>query len=101
MFHGLLVLKSCLSQHGRSDLSLCYQILKILGTLPISSRNTIVDNKMDDAVSKMVGEVREAEIAQTAKELLETWAALPLIYKIPKRLKSVNEVSRFICLYLT
>lgn len=70
MFHGLLVLKSCLLQHGRTDLPLCYQILQVLSKLPISSRNSIVDHKVDETLTKLL-DLEELEIVDAAKTVYD------------------------------
>lgn len=72
VFHGLLVLKSCLghfSQLAKINVPMCYQILKCLRDLPIATRNSIADHKLDEIVSKLLT-VNESEVVQMAKDVI-------------------------------
>ncbi|KAI8814863.1 hypothetical protein BJ742DRAFT_192691 [Cladochytrium replicatum] len=83
-YHGLLVLKQCLVHYLKSDAMICSQVLRVLTMLPIWSRNSVVDIKLEETVEKLM-ENCEADLAHNAEQILCTWKTLPIVYKIPKR----------------
>ncbi|KAI8812340.1 hypothetical protein BJ742DRAFT_54709 [Cladochytrium replicatum] len=86
-YHGLLVLKQCLVHYFKSDAMICSQVLRVLTMLPISSRNSVVDIKLEEAVEKLMDNC-EADLAHNAEQILCTWKTLPIVYKIPKRIQT-------------
>ncbi|KAJ3414588.1 histone methyltransferase set2 [Chytridiales sp. JEL 0842] len=86
--HGLPVLRSCLAHYLKTDSTLCHRVLRICKTIPAASRNSIVDSKIEDSIIKLKEMAINDEITSLADELLEGWAQLPTVYKIPKRLAS-------------
>ncbi|KAJ3188104.1 histone methyltransferase set2 [Irineochytrium annulatum] len=94
-YHGLSVLKCALAYYvnvKKDYPHITYEIIRLLKVLPISSRNSIQDCKIEEVVSKLV-DFPNYQTAQTSKDLLETWKELPMIYKIPKRVASEVAVS--------
>lgn len=86
--HGLVVLKNCLIAHMDSKTICRQQILTVLKCLPIGTKNSVL--KLEPLVEKMTDlETFGYEVSTLAKELLDSWAGLQLVYKIPKR-----EISR-------
>ncbi|ORY52994.1 hypothetical protein BCR33DRAFT_711392 [Rhizoclosmatium globosum] len=93
-YHGFSVLKSCLAQYCKSNVSICFQTLRILKNMPPVSRNMIVDSRIEDVVSKMADpENSAAVVAESAKELLETWGQYPTVYRIPKKVTQPSGTS--------
>ncbi|KAJ3215406.1 histone methyltransferase set2 [Dinochytrium kinnereticum] len=86
-YHGLAVLKSYLMHFAKTDSNICHETLRILQALPISSRNTIIDNQLEEAVTKLT-QHPQYYVVNSAKELLDVWAELPVVYRIPKRINS-------------
>ncbi|KAI8846066.1 hypothetical protein BC829DRAFT_491527 [Chytridium lagenaria] len=88
-YHGLPVLKSFLMHFMKSDANVCHETLKTLVSLPISSRNSIVDHQIEEVVMKLTDHP-QFYVENTAKELLSQWSQLPTVYRIPKRANSEN-----------
>ncbi|KAJ3239070.1 histone methyltransferase set2 [Chytriomyces hyalinus] len=86
-YHGLLVLKSCLVHHCKSNVSICYQIMRILKIFPPVTRNSIIDCKIEDVMRKFVDPENghPPSIVESAQELLDTWATYSTVYRIPKK----------------
>jgi hypothetical protein len=92
-FHGLIVLKNCLSAHIESKTICRHQILVVLKMLPIVTKNAVA--KLEDMVGKMTDlETYGYDTSTLAKDLIETWSTLLLVYKIPKRPASMIQMSR-------
>ncbi|KAI9104839.1 hypothetical protein DFS34DRAFT_215610 [Phlyctochytrium arcticum] len=81
--HGLSVLKMCLREYMDKNMIICLQILRILKSLPIASKNTA--EKVEDCVTHL-SQVPDLAVSTAAKELLESWANLQMVYKIPKKI---------------
>lgn len=91
-YHGLIVLKNCLAAHMDSKTICRHQVLVVLKMLPIGTRNAIV--KLEEMVLKMVdADIYGNDTAVVAKDLIETWSTLELVYKIPKRTSSALDTS--------
>ncbi|KAI8621094.1 hypothetical protein BC830DRAFT_1095729, partial [Chytriomyces sp. MP71] len=86
-YHGLAVLKSCLSHYCKSNVSICYQILRILKAFPKVTRNSILDSKIEDVVRKFVDPHNgaAASVVESAQELLDLWSTFSMVYRIPKK----------------
>lgn len=85
-FRGLYLLERCLGEHINTKSIVKHNILLALHMLPISTKNAIV--KLESMVQQMTSaETFGFATAELAKRILESWAVLELVYKIPKRLK--------------
>lgn len=85
-FRGLYLLERCLAEHINSKSIVKHNILLVLQMLPISTKNAIV--KLEAMVQQMTSaENFGFATAELAKKILESWAGLELVYKIPKRIK--------------
>ncbi|KAI9209813.1 uncharacterized protein BJ171DRAFT_485101 [Polychytrium aggregatum] len=83
-YHGLVVLKSCLL-HFKSDNDITMTVLRILKSLPITTRNTIVDTKIETILNLFIETNSQSELSGFAQEVITAWSTLPLVYRIPKR----------------
>ncbi|KAJ1564853.1 histone methyltransferase set2, partial [Nowakowskiella sp. JEL0078] len=83
-YHGLVVLKQCLGSYLNTEHGICAQVVHVLMSLPIASRNLVVETNVEEYVLKF-REVCEADAAAIVDELLDSWRTLPTLYKIPKR----------------
>ncbi|KAI8907382.1 hypothetical protein EDD86DRAFT_54051 [Gorgonomyces haynaldii] len=87
--HGLDVLKTCLDAHIQQKTIVRHQILQVLKSLPISSKNGVL--KLEEIIQTMTDTTVFGDYtAQLASELLESWKDLQMVYKIPK--KSVDMI---------
>ncbi|KAJ3120871.1 hypothetical protein HK098_004187 [Nowakowskiella sp. JEL0407] len=84
-YHGLVVLKMCIASYLGIENGICAQVVQVLRLLPITSRNSLEDTKIEEIVLKY-RESCEADAAPFIDELLESWRSLQTIYKIPKRM---------------
>ena len=85
-FRGLYLLERCLAEHINTKSIIKHNILLVLQMLPISTKNAIV--KLESMVQQMTSaENFGFSTAELAKKILESWAGLELVYKIPKRIK--------------
>lgn len=88
-FRGLYLLERCLIEHLNSKSIVKHNILLALQMLPISTKNAIV--KLELTVQQMTSaETFGFATAELAKKILESWASLEMVYKIPKRVKGVD-----------
>ncbi|KAJ3067742.1 histone methyltransferase set2 [Podochytrium sp. JEL0797] len=93
-YHGLLVLKNCLAQHSKSNVSICYQTMRILKNMPPISRNAIVDSRIEDLVKKIVESQNSTySVVDIGQELLETWSKFTTVYRIPKKASQPTDTS--------
>ncbi|KAI9343868.1 hypothetical protein DFJ73DRAFT_503252 [Zopfochytrium polystomum] len=90
-YHGLLVLRSVLVHNLRTNNDVCYQTLCVLKSLPSVSRNSIVDSKLEDVVTKLA-DSSVSNISDISRDLLAIWSQLPVVYKIPKRVASEDHL---------
>jgi hypothetical protein len=85
-----MVLKNCLAAHIDSKTICRHQILTVLKMLPISNKNSVL--KLEDMVTRMSEANDFGEVTATiAKDLITCWSSLQLVYKIPKRERSLIE----------
>ncbi|KAJ3275475.1 histone methyltransferase set2 [Terramyces sp. JEL0728] len=86
-YRGLMLVERCLDQHINSKSNTVrYYILQVLKLLPITTKNGIVN--IEPHVEKMTNEGQYGgEISQLAKQIIESWANLEMVYKIPKKIK--------------
>ncbi|KAJ3050921.1 histone methyltransferase set2 [Rhizophlyctis rosea] len=82
--NGMNLLKNSLTTYIEHSV-IVLTILHILKKLPLQSRTPIEKIEAD---VKPLAEHPEADISDLAKELLESWATLPVTYKIPRRPKA-------------
>lgn len=91
---GMRALKNALTLFGKTDLPLFYQIIKLFKIIPVSTKNLITDCKVDETLYKLISDVTDPEIVETANEVMESWSSLPVLYKIPKRSKTESELEQ-------
>jgi hypothetical protein len=90
-YRGIYMLHRCLTLHLDGKEILRYNLLLALKSLPISTKNPVIEiEKLLEELDN-VNEYGE-KTAQLAKDILENWKDLEIVYKIPKRLNtSVGE----------
>lgn len=80
--HGISILKAWLSTFP-SDYNIIRRVVQILLKLPINTKNTVDDNKIEPIVRSFDGN-QDLLISTLSKKLLENWSKLNLVYRIPK-----------------
>ncbi|KAJ3255397.1 histone methyltransferase set2 [Boothiomyces macroporosus] len=90
-YRGLMLIERCLDQHLNSKSNTVrFYILQVLKLLPITAKNGIVN--IEQHVEKMTDENAYGEVlSQLAKQIIENWASLEMVYKIPKKVKVEGE----------
>ncbi|KAJ3314869.1 histone methyltransferase set2 [Boothiomyces sp. JEL0838] len=90
-YRGLILIERCLDQHMNSKSNTVrFYILQVLKLLPITAKNGIVN--IEQHVEKMTDENAYGEVlSQLAKQIIENWASLEMVYKIPKKVKVEGE----------
>ncbi|KAI8874870.1 hypothetical protein K501DRAFT_339017, partial [Backusella circina FSU 941] len=86
--HGLKLLKFWLGEWKHNEM-IVKKVLEVLEMLPLANRNGLEDCKMFDIVHRFVGHDNDA-IGQLSGKLLENWAHLKNVYRIPKRFHQVD-----------
>lgn len=89
--HGYKILNSQLSA-WRDDENVILQILEILDKFPRLTRNKIVDAKIDKTLEPLK-DSNDERVASKSSSLLEEWSKLELAYRIPRKVRTVNEGS--------
>ena len=89
--HGVVMLKLWMRTRS-ADSDAVYSILELLKTLPISTRNTVQNCKLDLAVTELTSHEDE-RISSVASQLLDDWAGLKEVYRIPKAKISSTDVA--------
>ncbi|KAJ3332248.1 histone methyltransferase set2 [Blyttiomyces sp. JEL0837] len=65
-YHGLPVLRNCIMQNLSNE-DVCLRIMRVLKSLPPMSRNSVLDSKIEDAISKL-SLSETSEVSSFAKE---------------------------------
>ncbi|KAJ1544894.1 histone methyltransferase set2 [Nowakowskiella sp. JEL0078] len=66
-YHGLVVLKQCLGFYITTEHGICAQVVQVLKSLPVASRNLVVETKVEEFVLKF-REICEADAAAIVDE---------------------------------
>jgi len=74
------------------------QILRVMKNLPIGVRNTVQDSGLEAFVTRFIDHPDE-EIVVDAKQIIEKWMSLKIVYKIPKLKVIPKQVCYLIFLY--
>jgi hypothetical protein len=84
-YRGIYLLYRCLDQHMNGKEIVRYNILLVLKSLPVSTKNPVqeIEKLVEDLDN--VNEYGE-KTSELAKEVLDSWKDLVIEYKIPKRL---------------
>ncbi|KAJ1889701.1 hypothetical protein LPJ66_007889, partial [Kickxella alabastrina] len=80
---GASILRSWLQDYENDDVMMI-KILQCIAHMPISTRNTIEENRLEEAVKPLCSYSDET-IAGMASDLVEKWATLRHVFKIPKK----------------
>ncbi|KAI8967227.1 hypothetical protein BDF20DRAFT_840312 [Mycotypha africana] len=89
--HGLKMLKFWLGEWKKND-DILMKVLQVLAKLPLANRNGLEDANMFELVEKITQpELQPNEqIRQVAEELLKSWSQLKSVYRIPKRISTLD-----------
>jgi hypothetical protein len=84
-YRGIYLLYRCLDQHINGKEILRYNILLVLKSLPVSTKNPVQE------IEKLVEDLDNVneygdKTSELAKQVLESWKDLVIEYRIPKRL---------------
>ncbi|OMJ18877.1 hypothetical protein AYI70_g5079 [Smittium culicis] len=92
-FHGLRILRLWIIENS-DDETIIIPVLQCIRIMPIKTRNTIDENKIEPCVIGL-SKNKDEFIADLATEILKIWSALKFVYKIPKRKpgQEINEIS--------
>ncbi|KAJ1965494.1 hypothetical protein GGI12_000716 [Dipsacomyces acuminosporus] len=80
---GVGILRAWLQDYENDDVMLI-KILQCIAHLPISTRNTIEESKMEET-AKQLCSYSDENVAAMASELVERWRTLRHVFKIPKK----------------
>ncbi|PVU92727.1 hypothetical protein BB561_003651 [Smittium simulii] len=87
-FHGLRILRLWLLENSENE-SVIIPVLQCIDTMPIKTRNTVIENKIEPIVMNFC-KSRDEFIADLAREIIKKWSLLKNVYKIPKRKPGQN-----------
>ncbi|KAJ1509511.1 hypothetical protein HMI54_002308 [Coelomomyces lativittatus] len=77
----------CNSSEANAKLAPVIQVLKLLDALPITVRNGIDRLEIDKWIEEKCMKLNDNEVNQLSQQLIEKWASLPSVYRIPKKTK--------------
>ncbi|KAJ1936164.1 hypothetical protein GGF37_005718, partial [Kickxella alabastrina] len=80
---GASILRSWLQDYENDDVMMI-KILQCIAHMPISTRNTIEENRLEEAVKPLCSYSDET-ISGMASDLVKKWATLRHVFKIPKK----------------
>ncbi|KAJ2379938.1 hypothetical protein GGI05_006474, partial [Coemansia sp. RSA 2603] len=80
---GIGILRAWLQDYKEDDVMLI-KILQCVSHMPISTRNTIEESRLEDVVKPLCS-YSDENIANIASELVERWSTLRHVFKIPKK----------------
>ncbi|KAJ1934532.1 hypothetical protein EC988_008781, partial [Linderina pennispora] len=80
---ALGILRSWLQDYKDDDVMLI-KILQCIDHLPISTRNSIEESRLEDAVAPLCS-FSDENVASIAAKLTERWKTLRVVFKIPKK----------------
>ncbi|KAJ2799721.1 hypothetical protein H4R21_003450, partial [Coemansia helicoidea] len=80
---GMGILRAWLQDYDGDDVMLI-QILQCIGHMPISTRNTIDESRLEDVV-KPLCDYSDENVSSLARDLVERWSTLRRVFKIPKK----------------
>ena len=82
-FRGLSILLKCLENHIESKDFVRYNILNALKIIPVSTKNAV--QALEPTIETLTSVEYGEDTSRVAKELLESWKDLEIVYRIPKR----------------
>jgi len=88
VLHGYIVMNRILKQ-WISDVNVVLQVFDVIHKIPSSTRNKIVDAKIEETVAKLK-ENDDERVRMQAAELLEQWSKLAVGYRIPRLKRDPN-----------
>ncbi|KAI9502799.1 hypothetical protein BX070DRAFT_225627 [Coemansia spiralis] len=80
---GAGILRSWLQDYENDDVMLI-KILQCISHLPISTRNTIEESRLEEVVKHLCG-YSDENVANIASDIAERWSSLKHVFKIPKK----------------
>ncbi|KAJ1733202.1 hypothetical protein LPJ61_001677 [Coemansia biformis] len=80
---GMGILRAWLQDYDGDDVMLI-QILQCIGHMPIATRNTIDESRLEDVVKPLCA-YSDENVSSLARDLVERWSALRRVFKIPKK----------------
>ncbi|KAJ1947123.1 hypothetical protein FBU59_001911 [Linderina macrospora] len=80
---ALGILRSWLQEYKDDDVILI-KILQCIDHLPISTRNSIEESRLEDVVAPLCS-FSDENVASIASKLVERWKTLRVVFKIPKK----------------
>ncbi|KAJ2784393.1 hypothetical protein GGI15_002259 [Coemansia interrupta] len=80
---GIGILRTWLQDYKDDDVMLI-KILQCISHMPISTRNTIEESRLEDVVKPLCS-YSDENVATMASELVERWSTLRHVFKIPKK----------------
>ena len=87
-FRGLSILLKCLNNHIDSKDFVRYNILNAIKLIPVSTKNAV--QQLEPVIEQLTSEEYGQDTSRVAKEILQSWKDLEIIYKIPK--KEISEI---------
>ncbi|KAJ2712138.1 hypothetical protein H4R19_002910 [Coemansia spiralis] len=87
---GMGILRAWLQDYDGDDVMLI-QILQCIGHMPIATRNTIDESRLEDVV-KPLCDYSDENVSSLARDLVDRWSTLRRVFKIPKKAR-VESVS--------
>lgn len=88
---GAAILRSWLQDYQENEIMLI-KLLECIAHLPISTRNTVEDNKLEEVVKPLCS-YRDEMVANRAADLIEKWSTLRHAFKIPKKIRKEHTVT--------
>ncbi|KAJ2479802.1 hypothetical protein IWW56_002863 [Coemansia sp. RSA 2131] len=82
---GLGILRAWLQDYAEDDVMMI-KILQCIAHMPISTRNTIDESRLEEAVKPLCSDSDE-NVSSLANTLVERWSSLRRVFKIPKKSK--------------
>ncbi|KAJ2162624.1 hypothetical protein GGF46_000497 [Coemansia sp. RSA 552] len=82
---GMGILRAWLQDYiDDDDDVMMIKILQCIAHMPVSTRNTIDESRLDEAV-KPLRDYSDENVSSLARTLVERWSKLRLVFKIPKK----------------
>ncbi|KAJ2617299.1 hypothetical protein H4S08_000400 [Coemansia sp. RSA 1365] len=87
---GAGILRAWLQDYADDDVMMI-KILQCIAHMPISTRNTIEESRLEEVVKPLAG-YSDENISSMARELVEQWSSLRHVFKIPKKVRKESAV---------
>ncbi|KAJ2807693.1 hypothetical protein H4R20_001174 [Coemansia guatemalensis] len=82
---GAAILRAWLQDYADDDVMMI-KILQCIAHMPISTRNTIEESRLEEVV-KPLASYSDENVSSMARELVEQWSSLRHVFKIPKKIR--------------